>query len=124
VVAVWDGTTPTLYVDGQNTGATTLPTDTGIYNASTSAIFSAGSYANGENSFNGLVDETAFYGSALTPTQIQNHFAAASNPTPGAYASLIQADGAVLHLRNAQVPEPTSTGLMLLGLAAVWRRRR
>ena len=97
----------------------------GTYNASTSATFSVGAYDDGAASFNGLVDETAFYGTALTPAQILSHHGAASNPTPGFYSSLIQSDGALLYLRNAQVPEPTSAVFVLMGgLAFVFRRRR
>jgi Concanavalin A-like lectin/glucanases superfamily/PEP-CTERM motif len=124
VVAVWDGTTPSLFVDGQNTGATINPADAGGYNASTTATFSTGAYDTGANPFTGSIDETAFYPTALTPAQISSHFAAASNTTPGAYASLVQGDGAVVYLRNAQVPEPATAGLALLGLAACLRRRR
>jgi uncharacterized protein (TIGR03382 family) len=124
VVAVWDGTTPRLFVDGQDTGAPVTPGDPGGYAASTSAIFSVGSYETGANSYTGLIDETAFYATALSPAQILNHYNAASNPTPGAYASIIQNDGAVLYLRNAQVPEPATAGFVLLGLAGLLRRRR
>lgn len=124
VVAVWDGATPSLFVDGQNTGASVVVGGTGGYNASTTATFSTGAYDTGANPFTGSIDETAFYASALTPAQISSHFAAASNPTPGAYAALVQGDGAVVYLRNAQVPEPATAGLALLGLAACLRRRR
>jgi hypothetical protein len=38
---------------------------------------------------------------------------------------LIQSDGALLYLRNAQVPEPASAVFVLMGgLAVVFRRRR
>jgi len=122
VVVVWDGTSPKLFVNGADTGA--VATGPGGYNVNTSANFAVGAYDDGSASFNGRVDETAFYATALTPAQIAAHYAAASDPTPGAYASLIQADGAVLYLRNAQIPEPATAGLALLGLAAVLRRRR
>ena len=125
VVAVWDGTTAKLFVDGVDANASADPGVSGTYNASTSATFSVGGYDNGKSSFNGLGDETAVYGTALTPAQILSHHAAASNPTPGFYSSLIQNDGALLYLRNAQVPEPASAVFVLMGgLAVVFRRRR
>jgi hypothetical protein len=122
VVAVWDGTSPKLFVNGVDTAAVNI--GLGGYNVNTSASFSVGSYDNGSASFNGLVDETAFYSTALSPAQILGHYNAAADPTPGAYAALVQGDGAVLYLRNAQVPEPASAGLVLLGLAGILRRRR
>lgn len=120
VVAVWDGTNPSLYVNGVNTNGTVG--GAGGYNASTSATFSLGAYDTGSNPFNGSLDETAFYATALTGTQIQNHYNAAANPTAGFYSNMVISDGAVLYLNN--IPEPTSTGLLLLGLAATQRRRR
>lgn len=118
VVVVWDGANPSMYLNGNNTNATV--TGTG-YNPSTSAIFSVGSYDVGANPFTGAVDETAFYGVALTPAQILAHFNAASNATT--YNSLVLADGAVEYLRN-DVPEPTTACLLALGLFGLGRRRR
>ena len=120
VVAVWDGATPSLYVNGVNSNAAV--TGPGGYNASGTATFSVGAYDTGSNPFSGAVDETAFYSAALSPTQILAHYNAAASTTPGAYSNLVIADGAVLYLNN--VPEPTSAVLMLLGLAGVMRRRR
>jgi hypothetical protein len=113
VVAVWNGTTPFLYVNGALADDTS--TGSGSYNASSSAILSLGSYDDGNNPFNGAVDEMAFYRSALTPLQILGHFNAASSPTAGTYSSLVLADGAVEYLQNA-VPEPSAVSLMALGL--------
>jgi hypothetical protein len=121
VVVVWDGTNPSMYLNGVNTNATV--TGTG-YNPSTSAIFSVGSYDTGANPFTGAVDETAFYSVALTPAQIASHFNAASDAS--IYSSLVLADGAVEYLRN-EVPEPSTAclaALTLLGLSLKRRPRR
>jgi hypothetical protein len=120
VDAVWDGTAPKLYVNGVDTGATV--TGPGGYNASTSAIFSVGSYDTGSNPFTGGVDETAFYGTALSPAQILAHFNAASNAST--YSSLVVADGAVEYLRN-DIPEPSAALLTTFGLVGcgVLKRR-
>jgi hypothetical protein len=77
-------------------------------------MFSVGSYDDGSNPFNGSVDEVAFYGSALTSTQILAHFNTATSPVPGAYANLVRADGAIEYL---QMPEPSAVTLLLVGLA-------
>lgn len=120
VVAVWDGATPSLYVNGVNTNAAVG--GAGGYNASGTAVFSVGAYDTGSNPYTGAIDETAFYSAALSPAQILAHYNAAANTTPGFYSNLVVSDGAVLYLNN--VPEPTSAVLMLLGLAGVMRRRR
>jgi hypothetical protein len=96
VVGVWDGTTAKLYVNGVDTGAAN--TGAGGYSASTSAIFSVGAYETGLSASAGNFDEIAFYSSALSAAQIQAHYNAASSLTPGAYSSLVRADGAQLYL--------------------------
>jgi hypothetical protein len=122
VVAVWTGTAAVMYVNGAladdtNSGA-------GGYASSTAATLSIGAYDDGNNPFNGGVDETAFYSKALTGSQILAHFNAASSPTPGTYQNLVLGDGAVEYLRNA-IPEPSTVGLLGLGaIALVGKRRR
>jgi hypothetical protein len=123
VVGVWDGTNATLFVNGVDTSATGTngagyrPNDPGI-------TLSIGSHdlASGSSPYEGLVDETAFYGSALTPAQIAAHYSAASNTTPDFYQSLVLTDGALLYINN--VPEPTSLSLLALSLVGLIRRKR
>ena len=122
VVAVWTGTAAVLYVNGAL--ADNSNSGLGGYVSSTSATFSIGSYDDGANPFDGGVDETAFYNTALTGAQIAAHFNTASSLTPGAYQSLVLGDGAVEYLRNA-IPEPSTAGLLGLGaIALVGKRRR
>jgi hypothetical protein len=125
VVAVWDGTSPSLYVNGVL--ATSSFTGPGIYNASTTATLSLGAYDTGSNPFSGSLDEFAFYSTALTAGQISAHFAAASSTTPGTYSSLVLGDGAVEYLSNTSpVPEPATLSLIMVGLigGGVLHRRR
>ena len=120
VVAVWNGTNAVLYVNGLLADNTS--TGSGIYNASSSATFSIGSYDDGSNAFNGSMDEVAFYGSALSPAQILAHYNTASSPLPGAYSSLVLADGAIEYLQN--IPEPSTALMLILGMAGCGLTRR
>ncbi len=125
VVAVWNGTSPKLYVNGAL--ATSTSSGPGGYNPSSTATLSLGAYDTGSNPFNGSLDEFAFYGSALTPVQIAAHFTTASSVTPGAYSSLVLGDGAVEYLPNTTpVPEPATVSLIAVGLvgAGLLQRRR
>jgi len=100
IVAVWDGSSPKLYVNGELADETNGDGRSGNYNASTSAIFSVGSYDNGGSPFTGRVDEVAYYRTALTPGKILDHFQAATSPIAGAYSALVRADGALLYLQQ------------------------
>src|SRR5438309_432617 len=86
------------------TGVVTAGTDpnrgTGLYNPNTTIPLTIGTLEDQSSPYAGAVDEVAFYGSALTATQVANHFAAVSSATPGAYASLVRSDGALLQLSN------------------------
>ncbi|MES2440854.1 MAG: LamG domain-containing protein [Verrucomicrobiota bacterium] len=95
VVATWDGTTARLYVNG--TFATSA---TGTYAASSAAVFSVGALADGASDFNGLVDEIAFYPTALSDAKILAHYNTASSPVSGAYSSLVLSDGALEYLQQ------------------------
>ena len=77
VVATWDGTSITLYVDGTATGT---PSGAGPLNVG-STYFAIG-VRNSTNYLNGQVDEVFIVGSALNATQIASLYAiAASTPT-------------------------------------------
>ena len=132
VVATWNGSAATLYVNGVLADNTNDPAATGAYNAnpaSTSASLILAQSDTG-SPYTGSVDETAFYGSALTPVQVLAHFNAASSGIAGAYHSLVRSDGALLQLSNNPVPEPgtavlTGAGaLLLLGHRALRRRKQ
>jgi hypothetical protein len=125
VVATWNGTSAALYVNGVLADNSNTAGLNGVYNASTSAVLSLGAYDNGDNSFLGGVDETAFYNIALTPDRILAHFQAATSLTLDAYTSEVFADHPVEYVQN--VPEPGSIallGLALGGVATIRRRRR
>jgi hypothetical protein len=125
VVATWNGSAARLYVNGVLADDTNAPGAPGGYVANpgttTTPSFLVGA-TDTASPFNGSVDEVAFYGSVLSDAQIANHFATASSVTPGAYYSLIQADGARLQLSN--VPEPTSAALVCAAGAMLFGRRR
>ena len=118
VVVVWTGSDASMYVNGTLVAGPTA----GVYNASTSAILSIGSYDDGvQNAFNGSVDEVALYHSALSPAQILLHYQNATNAvrsTP--YEALVATDGAVEYLRldetDPQVDTAANSGN--LGAAA------
>ena len=125
VVATWSGSAATLYVNGALADDSNLAGTSGTYNTnslSNNVMFSVGALFDGLSPSSGLLDEVAFYGSALTPAQIQNHFNLVSS-NPGAYQATVLADGARLQLTN--VPEPTAAWLLgLSGLALLRRRSR
>lgn len=77
VASTWDGTTGNLYVDGvlvkSATLAAPLPSNT--------RALRLGADSNGNNRFDGLIDEAAVYDVALDPGQIAT-IAAASAPGP------------------------------------------
>jgi hypothetical protein len=120
IAVTWDGTTASLYQNGVFQAS-----NTGTYVSSTSAIFSVGSYDTGTNPYNGLVDDVAFYGSALSGSQLLAHYNAAATSLE-AHAAAILADNPIVYLPNQPVPEPSTLVLAGLGaiLGAIFLRRR
>jgi RHS repeat-associated protein len=91
VVASWDGTTLAVYLDGQSIGSQTLPAL-----ATTGSYFAIGLEAdNGCCGFaSASLDEVAAFPSALTASQILNHFNQSGNSRPTAPTNVTATAGA------------------------------
>lgn len=105
VVAVYTGTTVKLYVNGIDTkGAVT--TNANPNNGATYLPllqpnkFTIGALNDNSSPLAAVIDEVAWYPSALTEAKIAAHYAAAASPVPGAYSSLVLADGAGLYYQQ------------------------
>lgn len=110
LVATWDGTTATLYVNGVNVGS-----QANTYAANTDAPLTIGAYgANnpGDNPYTGYVDEVAWYSNALSAGQVLAHYDNGTNSLRvGAYEELVALDGAVEYLRLNE-PGAANTGTL------------
>lgn len=101
VVVTWNGTTPSLYVNGVFASSTNNPTFDGVYrpNANNESFY-VGALIGGASPTNGSIDEIAYYPTALSAAQILNHYNMASSTVIGAYSAMVQADGALLYLQQ------------------------
>lgn len=91
VVAVWNGSSARLYVNGAAV-PTSNAGNSGQYLASDSAIFTIGSYDNGNSPMTGDVDEVAWYPVALTAARINAHYVAASSLNAATYSASVLTD--------------------------------
>ena len=95
LVATYNGTTATLYVNGVPTSGT--PTG---YVPGTSGLFSIGARSDSGFWWQGLADEVAAYPTALSSAAVLAHYNnGISNNSATSYPALVAADGALLHLR-------------------------
>ncbi|HTH49672.1 MAG TPA: LamG domain-containing protein [Candidatus Limnocylindria bacterium] len=107
LVVAYDGpsTTATMYVNGEQvaSGSGGYVANTDDHAGFVAAGLALGSYNNtgpGQNPFDGVVDEVALYGDALTADQVVAHYQAGTNDLASAgYAALILADQPVEYLR-------------------------
>jgi RHS repeat-associated protein len=89
VVASYDGTSVTMYLDGQSLGTKAVTVNT----TSGSALLLGRNpwcacFYNG-----GTLDEAAVYGSALSASQVMNHFNASGNGRPSASGNVVAVPG-------------------------------
>lgn len=109
VVVVWSGSAATLYVNGTLASSTNI--GAGGYVVNTTESFRVGALIGGASPFVGFLDDVAFYNTALSATQISNHYTTASSTVAGAYRSMVLADGALLYLQQ----NPPETTIFMVG---------
>lgn len=73
IVGTFSGGTLTLYVDGVSVGSTTLA---GTVRTSTGDFFGVGGRLTSTVPFNGVIDEAAYYATALSSGRVAAHYAA------------------------------------------------
>ena len=101
VVVTWDGSTPRIYVNGEFKSATNNPAFNGVYNPNAAGVdFYVGALINGASPTTGSIDEVAYYSSALSETQIADHYKIATGTITGSYSDKVKGDGAVLYLQQ------------------------
>ena len=84
VVVIYDGTTLTLYLDGQSVGTASFSDRLGTLTDSNGLILGRDTAGSG-NWVTGSVDEAAVYATALTGTQVLNHFSASGWSRPASF---------------------------------------
>jgi hypothetical protein len=122
LAATFDGTTGRLYVNGAQV-ASGNPT---AYQPNSVAAFAVGSYSDllgsgpaYQNPFIGNVDEAALYNTALSATQILNHYQYGTNAArTTAYASLILSDNPVEYQRLDETDPSIDTAVNYGSLGA------
>jgi hypothetical protein len=115
IVGVYDGSKMILYVNGA--AKTNIAVTAGSFTPNGTQPFRIGATTIPNRTFNGYVDEVAFYGSALSAATIKAHFDAATTNAAG-YANLIQASTPVGYWRLDEPGDPVAPNLGTLGAAA------
>jgi hypothetical protein len=104
VVYTWDGTTQSIYVNGvlDASGGATATSATPAWGGRTYIGVDVGS-STSPNPLQGSIDDVAVYSNALTASQVQSHFSAATPVTPTATNTPVPT------ATNTPVPTATST---------------
>jgi hypothetical protein len=79
VVATYDGTTISIYVNGLIDNSTSGTGPITNYDASDFGLGIGNTYGGGNGGFVGVIDEVAIYNYALSATRILAHYQAGSN---------------------------------------------
>lgn len=104
-VATWDGTTLTLYLDGASVASSAaLGPDAIAYGT---ALVGAQNFGSIGNWFNGVLDEVAIYGAALSSTRVTAHYNAGVSTTSDAYVTTVLADAPLRYYRLGEASTTT-----------------
>ena len=114
IVGVYDGSSMFLYVNGAQ--AATVPVAAGSFVPNGTQPFRIGATTIPNRTFDGSIDEVAFYGSALSAATVKAHFDAATTNGAG-YANLILASSPVGYWRLGEPGDPPAANLGTLGSA-------
>jgi hypothetical protein len=96
LVATWDGTTGRLYHNG-----VLVDSDTNTYVANSGGVtLSVASYDNGDNGYIGVIDDVAIYATALSASEVSEHYNAGVSTTRGVYTAVVAGDAPLLRWRN------------------------
>jgi len=121
IVGTFDGTSLRLYING-TLSATTAIAGTARNNSNPAIPLTFGARADGGSGFfetAGDMDECAVYTTALSGTQVLNHYQAGTNPTPvTAYSAVVLGDSPAGYWRLSEAGDPAAANLGTLGAAA------
>jgi RHS repeat-associated protein len=115
VAATWDGATVTMYLDGQPIGSQAYTTSQGSVDANGLVL---GSLYGGRHLV-GSLDEVSIYPSALSATQIFNHFKASGNGVPTAPTAVSATSGQNSAVVSWTPPAPTNGAITGYTVAAI-----
>lgn len=114
------GSTVQLYVNGA--AVTAAVTGSGVYKPNGPGVnlaIGGHDYGGGGSSpCEGLVDEVAWYPTALSAAKIMEHYTTTASLTAGAYSRLVFRDGAAKYLRQTTASSPPAHAIGSLARAA------
>jgi hypothetical protein len=118
LVAVFDGTNGSLYIDGALAAGPTAATG---FVPDPDSPLTIGARSDGGFQFQGSIDEVAIYTNALSASDISAHYQNGINPTPSqTYSSLVLADKPEFYYRlDETIPASTATAANYGNLGAI-----
>jgi YHS domain-containing protein len=95
VVGVYDGTSASLYVNGEQVGSSS---PTSAFSPNTTSPIRVGATGFDNRPFAGSVDQVVFYGEALSAAQIKEHYTSGLGGQSAAYAQLVKNANPLIYL--------------------------
>src|SRR6202035_673965 len=115
VVVTYDGSIVTLYLDGQSVGTASFSDRLGTL-ADSNGLILGRDTAGSASWVTGSVDEAAVYATALTGTQVLNHFSASGWSRPAAPTGVTATAGANQATVNWTAPAGSVTGYLVTAI--------